>query len=118
MLPGFSGYAERRNLSICQRCSMGLRSGHCAGQSKTLIPLSLNHPCARFEVCLESLSCYKVSFPLSISQYCTHLLEDYVLPIHPIKLHSPEKIITQDLLIWGCIHSPFYPAHEAHPMDC
>ena len=48
-------------LGVPHKCSIGLRSGDWAGQSSFWISLSSNHFCANLEVCLGSLSCWKMS---------------------------------------------------------
>ena len=89
------------------KCSMGLRSGDWAGQTRTWILLSLNHCVALFEVCLGSLSYWKIlssssisnSSKLStspsskISQYCFASMipwtsVSFPTPFHPIHPHT------------------------------
>ena len=41
-----------------QTCSIGLRSGNCAGYCRSLNPWFLNHSWAFLQVCLGSLSCW------------------------------------------------------------
>ena len=63
---GKSGYLLSCLLRCSQRCSIGLRSGDLAGQSITWIPWSLNQVWASLEVCLGSLSCWKMAFSRGI----------------------------------------------------
>ena len=55
------GYLQSSFLIWCQRCSMGLMSGDCAGQSRRVILLSSIQVVAFLEVCLGSFSCWKMS---------------------------------------------------------
>ena len=49
---------------IAQRCSIGLRSGLCAGHSSNSICFWIKNSFAFFDVCLGSLSCWKIKcFP-------------------------------------------------------
>src|SRR5262245_21858830 len=60
MLVGSFLYAASRCLRCCHRCSIGFRSGDCAGHSSTETPWAASHSRARREVCLGSLSCWKM----------------------------------------------------------
>ena len=48
---GRLGLARSRRSSLSQRCTMGLRSGLCAGQSSSSIPILTNHFCLDFALC-------------------------------------------------------------------
>ena len=50
------GLARSRRSNSSQRCLMGLRSGLCAGQSSSSTPISTNHFCMDFTLCLGALS--------------------------------------------------------------
>src|SRR5713101_4835182 len=54
---GCVGYLVSSDLISFHRCSIGLRSGDCGGQSRRLILWSSIYFLAFFEVCLGSLSC-------------------------------------------------------------
>uniref|UniRef100_A0AAZ3R1L6 ZZ-type domain-containing protein n=1 Tax=Oncorhynchus tshawytscha TaxID=74940 RepID=A0AAZ3R1L6_ONCTS len=53
---GRLGLARSRHSNSSQRCSMGLRSGLCAGQSSSSIPISTNHFCMDLALCMGALS--------------------------------------------------------------
>ena len=51
------GQALSRRSNSSQRCSMGLRSGLCAGQSSSSTPISTNYFCMDLTLCTGALSC-------------------------------------------------------------
>ena len=71
--------------SCCQSFSIGLRSGDCAGNGRTLKSLSLNQFWAFLQVCFGPLSCWK----MISSAFLPDLFEDHLpnghveLTIHP-----------------------------------
>ena len=61
----FLGFLPEHLLSNSDHiCSIGLRSGDCAGHSRTVTRLSANHCLTIMAVCLGSLSCWKMYRPL------------------------------------------------------
>ena len=49
-----------------QRCSIGFKSGHWLGHSRTFRDLSRSHSCVVLAVCLGSLSCWKMNLDPSL----------------------------------------------------
>ena len=49
---GQLGLVRSRHSNSSQRCSMGLRSGLCRGQSSSSTPISTNHFCMDLALCL------------------------------------------------------------------
>src|SRR3979490_2266278 len=58
--PGGVSYSPNLLLVCSQRCSIGLRSGDCAGHCRRVNPSFLNHSWAFLQVCLRLLSCQKM----------------------------------------------------------
>ncbi|KAK6314285.1 hypothetical protein J4Q44_G00157440 [Coregonus suidteri] len=54
---GRLGLARSRRSNSSQRCSMGLRSGLCAGQSSSSTTISTNHIYMDLALCKGALSC-------------------------------------------------------------
>ena len=88
---GGLGYCCSAFFKCIHRCSMGLRSGDCAGQISTWMWLSSNHCVASLEVCFGSLSCVDFQLP-ALCAACWGLTEG---------CPSPWKLAQEvSLLIW------------------
>ena len=129
-------YPERCFLRWPQVCSMGLRSGDWAGQSRSLISCSSNQILALLEVCLGLLSCWKITSSAGISessmlcnnppfkmaiQYVYHsasILPSSSLktptPFHPIQPHTISDFPPNFTVPWTSLEvssSPFSFPH-------
>jgi hypothetical protein len=82
-----SARSQRSNSS--QRCSMGLRSGLCAGQSSSSTPISINHFCMDLALCRGKLSCGNRKGP---SPNCYHKVgstESSRMSLYAVALRFP-----------------------------
>ena len=66
---GILGLARSRCSNSSQKCSMGLRSGLCAGQSSSSTPIMTTHFCMYLALCMGELSCWNRKGP---SLNCCH----------------------------------------------
>ena len=66
---GQFGLVHSRCSNSSQRCSMGLRSALCGGQSSSSTPISTNHFCMDLTLCTGALSCSNRKGP---SPNCCH----------------------------------------------
>ena len=60
---GRLGLTRSQRSNSSQRCSMGLRSGLCLGQSSSSTPISTNYFCMDIALCTRVLSCWNRKGP-------------------------------------------------------
>lgn len=129
----------RWHLRCSQRCSMGLRLGNGASQSIILIPWWSNYSHTSFELCLESLSCWKITSSSEMSDpsmleskfssritmnYLAHILPSTFAilptpfpPMHPYTfIFLPWCLAISSIFLlsedWSfCFHTQFLPSH-------
>ena len=134
-------YCWSCHLRWFQRCSIGFKSGDWAGHSSTWILLSSNNFFALLEVCLGSLSYWKILSSSSISnfskfstipsskiaQYCSAFIfsstsTSFPTPLQPIQLHTmrlfPPPCLTVGVVVQSdtgspcCFHTYTFPSDQ------